>query len=238
MNRARLAIVVAVMAACSSVMAQGKGSIRLNVVPLEGREVILDGKERSKSSALDLPAGMHRFVFYAPYRSLVDTTVMVLPDTTVMLRLVMPISAEYRAYRSAKQAVAWKKLLWRGVPLICTGVGVVLTNTALAKNNEAYDALVEAEATYPHLRSAADIEYLKDHHLPELQQDLDDSQRDVVIGAAVTGLGLAATVYGFIRAARMELPTYEDTEKVRFDGMAYIPGPAGGVYASFTLPIR
>ena len=49
----------------------------------------------------------------------------------------------------------------------------------------------------------------------------------------------AFTTWSIIRASKKPAPVFEDKEKVRFDGLVWVPGRQGGSLAlGLTVPIR
>jgi hypothetical protein len=48
----------------------------------------------------------------------------------------------------------------------------------------------------------------------------------------------AATYYFYRRTAKWERPLFDDKEKVKFDGMAWLPGERGGAFmAGLTIDL-
>lgn len=219
--------------------AQGKGTIELKVAPFKGMEYILDGKERLHHPALVLPAGEHRFVFYAPDRQVLDTVLRIVADTSMVFKKVLPATVAYRTYMDERRKVAQGRFFYRAVPLLATAVGCVFIANGKKQSTEAYDALVAAEDSYAVSRSPSGIDALKDEQLPVLQRDLDDANKKLGLALGFTSVAAVATVLGFIKSASLEDPVYEDREKIKFDGLVWLPGQQGGtVQFGMTIPIR
>ena len=218
--------------------AQSKGEVRIAVQPQRGLEYLLDGKERLVNLGLMLPAGPHRFVFYAPDRMLLDTTVMVISDSTIMLRKVLPPTPEYVSFRRSIKRNAQGRFFFRVIPLALTAV---TTGFAVAANRdrlEADKALTEAEESYGTLRTPSVISDLKDRKLIQLQTEYDKARSRTIFYTSLATVASIATVIGFIKAASIKDQEYHDLEKVRFDAMAWIDGSDPGCMATITIPLR
>lgn len=210
--------------------AQGKGEIQLNVSPQRGMAYVLNGKERLTNRALVLPAGEHRFAFWSPDRRILDTTLTVIADSTVAFYKTLAPTEAFLTYQAGLKRAKHKRLLYRAVPLLATVVGGVFTMNAKKENDAAYDALKSAEEEYATLRTPFIIANHKTNVLPSLQAEHDAAYRRMRLMMVGTSVVALATVWGFIRAARVEDPTYEDQEKLRFDGLVWLPGQNGGTF--------
>lgn len=237
-NAVRAGSLMAAMVCAWPLVAQEKGEVRLHIAPYEGMQYLLNGVERGDARVLTLPPGDHRFAIWAPDRAIVDTTVTVVAGQALDLRKVLPMSPDYLAYRAARSKYNGRRLAWRGIPLLCTAVGGVFTVVSLNKQNTTYEALEAAEADYASLRDPAAIAKLKESIIPARLDDHKAARGQLLAAGTFTGLAVGATIYGFIRAAKLEKPAYEDREKVRFEGLAWQPGRAGGWCMSVTVPIR
>jgi len=232
-------IILAALVALVPGLAQAqKGEVRLAVQPSQGLQYILDGAERMSNPGLMLPAGPHRFVFYAPDRSILDTTIQVYSDSVVLFRKVLPPTPEYRAHLAARQRNGYNRFLLKATPIAVTSAATFFALSANRSRIKADESLREAEEQYAVERNPAEIAGLKESVIPARQAELDAAHRRTLIWTGVAVIGAAATVAGFIKAARIEDPLYEDKEKIRFDGMAWA-GPRGMVYmASLQIPLR
>lgn len=226
------------LAAGGNAVAQGKGEVRLAVQPQQGLQYILDGKERISDPGLMLEPGPHRFVFWAPNRSIVDTMINVIADSVITFRKVLPVPAEYRAHVRTLKNNGYKRLAYRGVPILFTAASAVLAVSANKKRKDADEALRSAEDQYSTERNPAAIEILKTTEIPARQTDLDKAHRNTTLWTGATVLGAAATVFGFIKAARIVDPVYEDQQKMRFDAMAWSETNGFGLYATLQIPLR
>lgn len=234
-----LMLFVLVFCACEQAIAQsGKGEVKLAVQPMKDLVYILDGKQRLTASGLMLEPGLHRFVFWAPDRTIVDTTIHVVADSVVVLRKVLPPSPEYRAYIAGLKSSSKQRLAYRAVPMLFTGISAGLALGANKKRTDADAALRDAEDLYSTARNPGVIANLKERDIPALQSDLDKAHRRTMLWTGAAVLGAAATVAGFIKAARIEDPVYEDRQKARFDAMAWIASDGPGFFATLNIPIR
>ncbi len=222
----------------SATFGQSTGQVQLYVSPPQQMRYILNMQERSESTILSLPAGEHRFTFWAPDRSILDTTITVIADSTIVFRKTLPPSPEFLEHRAAQERIGRERLAWRGLPLLATAVGGAFTVRAVNKHNQAYDALVEAEASYSTLRAPGAIQRLKEETIPARRTEFDDSRNRVMVAGIFTGVAAASAVYGFMRTAGKKAPAYQDKERLRFEGLVWTPGDGGGWYAAMTLPIR
>lgn len=226
------------LAAGGNAVAQGKGEVRLAVQPQQGLQYILDGKERISDPGLMLEPGPHRFVFWAPNRSIVDTMINVIADSVITFRKVLPVPPEFRAHMKTLQRNGYKRLAYRGVPILFTATAAVLAVSANTKRMDADEALRAAEERYSTERNPTAIVGLKSSEIPARQDDLDRAHRAAMFWTGATVLGAAATVYGFIKAARIGDPVFEDHEKMRFDAMAWSEMNGFGLYATLQIPLR
>lgn len=233
-----LLFTVIALAGGHDALAQGKGEVRLAVQPREGLQYIIDGKERLSNPGVMLPPGPHRFVFWAPNRSIVDTTLNVIADSVINFIKVLPVPPEYRAHVKTLKRNGYKRLAYRGVPILVTAASAVLAISANKQRKDADEALRSAEAQYGSERNPSAIEILKTNEIPSRQDDLNKAHRRTMIWTGAAVVGAAATVYGFIKAARVQDPDYEDREKVRFDAMAWSETNGFGLYATLQVPLR
>ncbi|HQW06160.1 MAG TPA: hypothetical protein PLV08_10040 [Flavobacteriales bacterium] len=223
----------------SITVGQGKGEIKLHVSPHNGVEYVLDGKERLSNRGLVLPAGDHRFVFWAPDRKMLDTTLTIVADTTILFYKILPITDAYRAYKVEQKRAVQGRFFYRAIPLVLTATAGVFAWNSNKKDREAYDALVAAEDSYNSLRVPLAITGLKDQVLPSLQADLDAANRRLTMAVALAGVGVVATILGFIKAGRIVEPTYKDKGKVEFDGLVWMPSRNGSsIQLGMHIPIR
>lgn len=235
-------LVFMVIAAASMAQTRDSAEVRFWVNPYNQVEYILDGVERLKQAeypAARFTAGDHRLIFCAPHCSILDTTLHVVGGVDMALRKVLKQTPEYVAYKRVRSGVGTKKALWRAVPVLFTaGFGIKALVDRHA-HDQAYDELHALRDSYYKMTSPSGIEETKRSSIPAAQDKLDATRRQLSISLALCGVGALATVYGFIRAGKLTYPEYEDKEKIRFDGMAWIPTAEGGMYrAQLSIPLR
>lgn len=229
---------------CGSVLhgsCQDKGAVRLLVQPWKRVSVRLDdGPAEKRIAEYRLTPGPHELRFWSKAFLTWDTTINVLPNTVVDLKKVLKHDPEHMAYLQKHAGVWRRKALLVGVPAAVAIVGGVMSLSAKKEHDQAYEDLHSLADLYGPSYSQAVIATLKDVSIPEAQQRLDDTRARLTTSLVVAGVGLAATVYGIIRARRLAYPEYEDKQKAIFDGLAWIPdGHGGGAWtAGLTIPIR
>lgn len=234
----RHSVAVLAIGASSCAFAQSKGEVQLHVAPHRQVEYILDGKERISNRALVLSAGEHRFTFWAPDRKVLDTTITIIADTSIAFYKTLEPTEAYLEYAKADQRVRQQRLFYRAVPLLATVAAGLYTANAVKKNNDARAALVEAEGSYATMRDPRVIAEQKEDVLPRLQDEHDRTYRNLGLAVVGTTTFALATVWGFIKAARIQDPAYEDRERIRFDGLVYMPGQHGGtLHAALTISL-
>lgn len=205
-----------------------KGEIQLNISPQRSMEYVLDGRERLNNRALVLPAGEHRFTFWAPDRKILDTTLTIIADTSIAFYKTLTPTEAYLTYQRDLKRIKHQRLFLRSLPVLATAVCAISTVNARKENNEAYDALVAAEEAYPTFRDPGIIATHKATVLPRLQREQDEANRKLRTTLAVTSVAALATVWCFIKAGNLEEPVYEDKERIRFEGLVWLPGQRGG----------
>jgi hypothetical protein len=216
--------------------------VKLLVQPFRRVQFILNDTERLKEvyvPAVRLTAGDHRLIFWAPNCSILDTTLHVVSGKDMELRKVLHQTPEFLAYKRDHFHVGMKKALWKGVPLLFTiGFGIKALSDHQA-HDQAFDDLHALRDNYATLTSHIDIEALKRSSIPAAQDKLDATRHQLILSLTLCGVGVLATVYGFIRAGRLAYPEYEDKERIRFEGLAWVPTRNGGMYlAGLCIPLR
>lgn len=217
----------------------GQGTVRYLINPADLIQEKLDGKLQVRSGTRALDAGSHRFTFYATGFQLLDTVVMVQPDATLDLRYVLKPDPEHVAFRKAQKKRQNARLLGVYTPGLLTLAGSVWVANAMKKESEAYDALKASEAEYTTLNSPSQVQALKNEVIPSQQEALKDAQRTLLTASIATGFMAGLTVWGIIRSGRNAAPVYEDKQRIRFEGIAWLPTSSGGtLFTSLTIPIR
>ena len=218
--------------------AQSTGKLRLLCEP-PGGSYVVDGKHRMNDREITLMEGPHRLVFWAPERRMLDTTVSVIAGTTEEVRVHLRYSDEFITYkRQADRFEKGRRWLTYGPPVVAAG-SAVWAGLSIGKSIKAdkdLDALVERYST------SADpdgIRELKATRIPDANKELRQARTMAIVSTGVFALAAGATAY--IRKQRngRTPPVFEDKERLRFEGLVWVPSGSGGTWAmGLTIPIR
>lgn len=172
---------------------------------------------------------------------MLDTTFMVLAGTTRELRVQLHYSAEYIAYRRrADHYTRNTRWLRYGPPVLALGAGA----WAGASIKRAIDARKDLDALsdeYSASSYPAGIRELKGERIPEANKELRDARTMAYISSGVFVASVATVWWTQRMLKRSTAPVFEDKEKLRFDGLVWVPSTHGGGgtwLAGLTLPIR
>lgn len=223
----------------TSTLGQSTGTLRLLVDPGDSYQFVLDGKYRMQEREVKLLEGPHTFTFWAPTRSMVDTVLRVLPDRTTDVVIRLPHSPEYMAYTRELQQLKKEQWLGRVLPSAVTlGTGIWAVSS-FGNYKDAHEQLEADEALYTSSATPRELEQLKSTELPRHQQEFKDARTMFYVSGGVFLASAAFTTWSIIKASRKPAPTFEDMEKVRFEGLVWVPGRQGGSLAmGLTIPIR
>ena len=219
---------------------QATGKLRLNVQPIGSTEYVVDGKYRLHDREITLEQGAHRFLFWAPERRILDTTLTVVPDRTTEIMLELRYSQEFIAHRRAAQRYTlmhrWGRI---APPVIATGLGAWAV-ASFVNYKQASDDLVDLNETYATLTVPNEINVLKDDRIPTAKDDFAKARTQFYVSSGLFVVSLGAVAYLRHVTAATQAPVFEDKEKVRFDGLVWAPAPNGGGTwaAALTIPIR
>ena len=225
---------------CPAASAQSTGKLRLMVDPGHDFAFVLDGKHRMQSREVDLLEGNHRLQIWAPTRTIVDTTIYVRAGSTRELMVRLPYSEAYVQHQQDVRKFRERLWLQKALPTIATvGVGTwtLLSYLKYAKAGEQLDT---DEAFYRSSADPSDIAELKQVTIPEHKDDFRKARTMLTISGSVFALAAAGTIWSYIRAGNAPAPTFDDKERIRFDGLVWVPSPDGsGTWlAGITLPLR
>lgn len=225
------------MAPCSQ--GQSTGTLRLFIEPGHDFQFVLDGRYRMQQREVTLAEGPHHFSFWAPKHRMIDTTVTVIANTVTSFMLRLPVSAEYMAFEREVAAYKRQVVLGRALPLTATiGFGA-WSIVNFFQYRTAHEQLRDDEAMYASLTSPRTIAELKDVTLPADQDELAKQETELIISGALTVASAAATYWIFKRTKDRPVPRFEDREKVKFDGLVWVPSSTGGQWmAGLTIPLR
>jgi hypothetical protein len=218
-------------------LAQGSGTLRLLVDPDKDFQFVVDKKHRMAQREITLTEGLHELSIWAPERMVVDTPVFVIANKTSDLVVRLPYSPEYKAYRDelSKYNTARRLRMFSPVVLVA---GLVWTGASIGKYTSTHDQLETDRKTYDTSMDPALINKLKDVEIPAHKDEFRKARNSFYTGAALTVVG--AGVLYWVRSSTKGLtePTFEDKEKIRFEGLTWHRMPTGDVWgASLSIPL-
>ncbi len=213
-----------------SLFAQTSGKLRLQIDPASGVSYKLDHKYIMQQPELELLEGAHHFSFWAPQRKIVDTTITIMGGAIATLQLRLPYSTEYLVYQRDMKTYLKNLSVMRQVPSAITGCALVFTGIKYVNMKKAHDRL-EADATaYDKAPSPYAITVLKEQTIPAHTEEFKKARTAFDISAGATVLFAGITTYLFIHSAKAPKPVFHDAEKVRFDGLTWMPDATGGAW--------
>lgn len=215
------------VAAALSAGAQTTGTVHLQVEP-SGYEYVLDHKFRMAKPQLELITGPHHFSFWAPQRAVVDTTLVLEEGKTLNFGLRLPYARDYLVHQRDLQQYRYQRKMHRIVPAVVTGGAMLWAALSYAKAKKAHDLLEADRTAYENGGSPHGIVVLKTGTIPQHKDEFKKANTQFQVAAGITLLCAGATAYLFHRSGKAERPVYEDKEKLRFDGLSWMPGPQGG----------
>lgn len=210
-----------------ALMAQNTGTLHLKVDP-PGFMYRLDHRFTLQQVELDLLEGPHQFSFWAPQRQVVDTTLMIVGGRANTFTVRLPFSKDYLAYQRELQRYRSEKKLSRIIPSVITGGALLTTVLSYAKLKKAHDQLERDRKEYNELGSPYRITVLKEQTMPEHKEVFRRAQVQLGVSAGITLLSAGVTAYVFHKTGKAQRPEFIDREKLRFDGLGWMPGPHGG----------
>lgn len=220
-------------------MAQSTGEVLILTVPESGVSYVLDGKYRMTDRQITLSEGDHRFVFWAPEHAILDTSIFVMGNYTYNLNIKLQRPPEYVAYRNSVEKYEQKKKLGRRLPPVAAGGFLAWTAVNTIRLIKADSDLRDLGSSYSTLSDPAAIHALKYEQIPAAQDDLRSIRTQTYISSGLLAASIGAMIYIRQKQARSVPPTYQDNERLRFEGLVWVPGPSGGTWASaITIPLR
>ena len=233
-NRKLFSAAVFVLAVLGSGMsaahAQTSGKLRMVVDPGDSYEFVVDHQFRMQEREVELTTGPHHFSFWAPQRMVVDTTLLVEEGRTKSVMLYLPYAKEYLVYQRELQQYQRAMRKHRVIPMVATGGAALFTVLSYSKARKAHNQLEDDRTAYEENRSPTLIGVLKDQTIPDHKDDFKKANTQYLVAAGVTALFAGATVYLYHMSGKINKPTYIDKEKLRFDGLSWMPGPQGGTW--------
>ncbi len=220
---------IVLVASCGTLMAQSAGTLYLKVDPANFT-YRLDHRYTMQKMELELLEGPHHFSFWAPQRRIVDTTLTVVGGQPKEFQLRLPFSAEYLAFQRDLQQFRQDRNLLRVPAVAITGGMVAFTVASWGKLKKAHDVLEADRAEYDRLGSPYRITVLKEQTIPEHKDAFRKAKTQFIVATSATVLCAGATAWLFHRTNNSHRPTYIDKEKLRFEGLSWMPGPNGGTW--------
>ena len=219
--------------------AQTTGQVRIISQPEQGVRYVLDGKYEMNDREITLSEGDHRFVFWAPEHQMLDTTIFVMGNYTYQLNVQLQRPAEYVAYRSALEKHTHKQRLMRTVPPIVAGGLGIWTAISWINLGKAHSELQEFGDLYMTSSNPGEIQRLKETDIPEAKDRFRSARTQAYVSTGLFVASIGAVAYIRSQLRKEQPPAYEDKERVRFEGLVWIPGGNNGTWAtSISIPLR
>lgn len=210
--------------------AQNSGKLRMVVDPGDSYEFIVDHQFRMQQREVELSTGPHHFSFWAPERMIVDTTLLVEEGRTKSVVLHLPYSKDFLVYQRDKQQYQRTMRKYRLLPVVVTGGAALYTVLSYSKAKKAHDQLETDRADYDENRSPHRIGVLKTQTIPDHKDDFKKANTRYIAAAGVTALFAGVTIYLYHLSGKIPDPKYIDKEKLRFDGLSWMPDEHGGTW--------
>lgn len=230
-QRHRNILVLAFLIGCllpSAVLAQNAGKLRLLVDPGNSFEFVLDHQFRMQQREIELSEGPHHFTFWAPERRMVDTTLTVEADRMKDVVIRLPYSVEYTTWQREVSDYRNDRKVRRLIPSVLTLGAMAYTAVRYAKYVDAHDQLQADLDTYNEEVSPRALTDLKDKTIPAHKDEFRDAKTTFFLAAGITAAMAGATAYLYHRSSKHKVPEFHDAERVRFNGLVWLPGPNGG----------
>jgi len=224
----------------TSAFAQLTGKLRLNCEPIGNCRYVVDGKHRMNDREITLMEGAHRFNFWAPERSILDTQIYVVPGITTQVDVQLHYSPEYVTYRRKADNFRRNELWMRyAPPVLAAGVGAWAV-TSIVRYADASKQIDDLADEYVASGDPGAISDLKDRRMLDANTELRSAHTQMLVSSGLFVASAGAVFYLRHRLAIRQAPVFEDKERVRFDGLVWLPGrSAGGTWAmGLTIPIR
>ncbi|MBS1546846.1 MAG: hypothetical protein JST38_18200 [Bacteroidetes bacterium] len=223
-----VSMVFSLIASCGVLMAQSAGTLYLKIDPANFMYQ-LDHKFTLQKGEVELLEGPHHFSFWAPQRKVVDTT-LTIPSGTSAFTLRLPYSTEYLVYQRDMERYRKDMRVMRLVPAVVTSGALVYTAFKYANMKKAHDRLDDDRAAYDDASSPHGITVLKTQTMPAHKEEFDKARNGFMVAAGITALFAGTTAYLYWRSGQRAKPEFIDKEKLRFDGLSWMPGPDGGTW--------
>lgn len=236
----RIALVIlGVCLTMVSADAQETGQLRFKFEPDRGMAYVIDGKYRVSDREITLQEGRHNFVFWAPERRMLDTSLFVVGGRTQDVLISLRYSVEYVQHRRDLERYERNKrnsVLFPGIVAAGTGIWFVASGINMVGANKDVQDLEDRYAT---LADPNSIQRLKNEQLPAARDELRIARNNFYISGALFAASFGTTLYMKARNKDRSAPEFKDTERIRFEGLVWLPGAGGGTWATgLSMPIR
>lgn len=219
--------------------AQPTGQLRFRFEPDRGMQYVLDGKYRMSDHEITLGEGAHRFTFFAPERMMLDTTFFVVGDRLQEVSVRLRYSQDYVEFRKAEERYEQQARWAQYLPPVITGGALAWTAVSYIRYRKAGNSLDDLAEEYNGSADPGRIRTIKELDIPDAKDDLRSARTQMYVAGGITLASAAATVIIRQHMAKRSTPTFEDKERLRFEGLVHEPGNTGGIWsATFSLPIR
>jgi hypothetical protein len=242
MNRsARCLMFASVLGSCAAggLRAQASGTIRFDLAPAGTARYVVDGRYRMSERQVDLLEGPHRFVFWAPERRMLDTTINVVGGRVIDVPVTLRYSEEYIAWRKrsdrGRVERAWAR---HAPPVLMVGAGAWAI-ASYVRHGQAFRDLNDLATEYATSVDPGRIADIKAEALPNAKNTLRSTGTGMVVAGGVFALATAATIFLRMRYRDRDVEPFEDRERLRFEGLVWSPIPGGGLLgASLSIPLQ
>ena len=179
---------------------------------------------------------MHRIAVWAPDYNVKDTTVNVLPDTTITLVMRLRHTSawykyqeEYRAYKQDRGMKRWPPILLFAAATTTT----LITRDAMNRSHVEYiDLSYDARFATPNRQAALQQD-------AALAHDRFKRNRSAFVGASVLTAGCVAwAVLGFRQSKSMKPPGKKTPNPWKSPDVSLAPHPDGGLMMGLRLTIE
>ncbi len=226
-------------ASALSCLAQTVGKLRLLVDPGGNYQFVLDHKYRMQQRELELGIGAHHFSFWAPQRQIVDTTFNVMEGRTQDVVVRLPYSAEYRQYQNDIDHYRSRMWTHRLIPAVASVGGIAWSVLSYVNFKDAHEKLDQDVADYNAVYVPSELTKLKTVTIPADKDAFSSARTSFYVSTGITTAVLLGTAWLWMKSSKRAVPTFDDKEKVKFDGLVMIHDAHGSAWcAAITIPIR
>jgi hypothetical protein len=212
------------------VMAQQTGDLRFVIDPGHDFEFVVDKAYRLQQRQITLTEGLHHFSLWAPTRSIVDTSVFVVAGHTSDLVMKLPLSPEFVAYRHDLAKYQTRKRWTIAAPLLALAGSLTWTGIAYGKYARAKDALDTDRENYAINVDPAAIQTMKNSTIPLHNKEMQQARTRFFAASGLSVVSAVATYLIARRTSQWEVPRFQDQQKVKFDGLVWVPDPHGDLW--------